>query len=534
MWEQSNWYESHNHQPKNAPLWLCVNWVPLITGPIFAAWGTYFATPTHYQSSFGAGTLTWWQRFFGHALTINCLGLLSPLLIFLSVGIPGIVANAGYMRAYHRQRQWQETYAQEAAFSQPMVQEAQAIWFDLLNITIKVCSVFAVWTVYAMLMCILYTYISWRLLSAVGRELKKSKDSDRPLGMLATTYILSECDRAPECHAERFASRAGGDDMELALAPRQIAHFPPSASGPASVELVKAALDEGNRKGAGLPISQVHGFDGVQNSKHNSDEDREAKDLLAPLTAPNNQNGSHRNKPVGEAPLGKGNSSTSFRALQRPNLTSTIRSFLPNIVPQKGPEAAPLPASRQDQIKELRKAFIHLLIQVMSISPACAIFMGLAIYLVKTVHGGIEQPYKGGNRSEFHWPMLILLVNWTTVFFGSVNLLAIAQRTYEPVFNSMHFSVTTFSGNQQQNAQTSAGSADMQSSKRRPSNGLNRILARKKEKRHGSSRARQIVSSFFETRTRQRQNDSSASRSGLSRLTSSEDQPRHVTSRAQP
>lgn len=534
MWLQSSWFESQTHEPKNVTLWICISWTPLIAGPIFAAWGTYFATPTRYQTAFGAGSLTWWQRFFAHAVTINCLGLLSPIVILIAVGVPGIVANAGYMRALRRQEAWQTTFAQENDFSQAMVQEAQAVWYDLLKSTRIFASVFVVWTIFAFFMFIAYSVISWRLISAVRGELGKSKDPEKPLGMIVTTYVLSEADQEKgDSHGAR-----GGQDVEQNAV--ELARMSKRAM-PVSFSAMAADMDrkDGHADNASSNVACLTVSDGRRDSKAaGRREQTEGNDSLSPMAeiksepfiemteTTRNQAGPEDDgldDMNGTSSVRMADATMSGRRSQHAPLSGMGRSFVPNIVPQKVPrDSAVLNAPRQSQVKELQKAFIHILIQSFTIGPAIVIFMAMALLVALTVHGSIEQASKGGTLWEFYYPLIIIIVNWTTVFFGGVNLLAIAQRTYEPVLNTMQFSVATFIGNHQQDGQSSAhGSASASSKRKRIDHGKRRETGKKKK---SAQSVRQIVSTFFETNTRPAQYESATSRlSRHSRLGSTED-----------
>lgn len=126
---------------------------------------------------------------------------------------------------------------------------------------------------------------------------------------------------------------------------------------------------------------------------------------------------------------------SSNRHGQQRGLMDTLRSHMPALTPLRVPRTSIVQSSRQKEAKQLQQALGLLIIQAMSIGPACLVFMAAAIFLCTTAHDGLEQPREGGIWMEVYEPIYVLIVSWATVFFGYINMLAIAKRTYEPVFN---------------------------------------------------------------------------------------------------
>lgn len=94
-------------------------------------------------------------------------------------------------------------------------------------------------------------------------------------------------------------------------------------------------------------------------------------------------------------------------------------------------------ASNEKEKKELRLALIHIYIQVLAIAPGAFALGILALSCALTFYGKIEQPSPdGGNQFEYAYSVILLTSSWLIVALGIQTLLAIAFRTYEPVFRT--------------------------------------------------------------------------------------------------
>ncbi|UZJ53066.1 hypothetical protein CBS101457_002386 [Exobasidium rhododendri] len=165
--------------PTGAFLWLTLPWCALVFGAVWAAWGTFFATPTSLQSITDWSKKGCFQRVIFRPCVINWAVLLVPTAIATSVVIPGAIANSYSNRAYQLQKEWQHTYANQTVFTQAMVQDTQRVWFTFLKATRMASVAHMIWLIIAALAAISVTAVSWGLISALRKELHRDRNEYR-------------------------------------------------------------------------------------------------------------------------------------------------------------------------------------------------------------------------------------------------------------------------------------------------------------------------------------------------------------------
>lgn len=480
LWEVDKFYENRSKLPYNFMAWLQLPWIPLIIGASMAALGTYFAIPSNTQQSFGVDseenqTKAALRRFFTHSWFINSTTLLGPLAVIISVLIPTVWSSVLFNHSLDKQLIWQEKYADFPDFTQEMVTDAQRIWYEVLPAMRLASVTMIVWTIWAFSIFVIYTSIAIRLVLAVRRELYKVENAKGTYrGFAVSTYHEpneEQAGGAAEIEKQnrlKFAAalHSGDDDDVENGAGKENSHQPKTS--PVVPQTERSDIVNGDaivsqttkeRKTSDATVIQEHSISrsnsklplmpkeegNVRQSPHGTERSSE-EDL---------QNVLDRAIPMqfdeeGAAAMissarkrGKKASKTSDNDSDRAGNTHGIRSFLPNIMMQKRPaqevQKQLAAGGRSQQRDALRKAFLHVCIQAIAISPACFLFMGIALLLAIGSYGGTEHPRNGGTLYEVIVTYAILFASWVTVVFGSVTLFAIAFRTYESVLTIVTF-----------------------------------------------------------------------------------------------
>jgi hypothetical protein len=100
MWYIYATFYTKTVPPRFHPAWFLLPWCPLITGAVWAAWGLFFATPVRLQEEESrTGRLRYLSS---HACFTNSVGVVTPLLMCVTIVIPCIKANIIWNNAYHR------------------------------------------------------------------------------------------------------------------------------------------------------------------------------------------------------------------------------------------------------------------------------------------------------------------------------------------------------------------------------------------------------------------------------------------------
>ncbi|MCO5585290.1 hypothetical protein L7F22_039223 [Adiantum nelumboides] len=449
-----------------------------------AALGTYFAIPSNTQQSFGVDSeenkvKNAVRRFFSHSWFINSTTIIGPLAVIISIVIPTVWSSILFNRSLNDSMAWQEKYAGMPDFTQEMVTDAQRVWYKLLPAARLASISMIMWSIWAFMIFVIYTSIAVRLVLAVRRELYKVENAKGAYrGFAVSTYHepnegREQAGGAAEIEKQnrlKYAAALHGDDdvengaakgkVDQQLPGHKIKSSPvvPQAGGSdiesgdaiatqtkerkiSDATVIDDRLSRSNSKMPLMPKGDGNNHQSPPATERSSEEDlQNVLDRAIPMQF--DEEGAAAM--IGSARKGgKKESKNSDSDSDRAGNTHGIRSFMPNIMMQKRPaheiQKQIAVGGRNQQRDALRKAFIHVCIQAIAISPACLLFMGIAILLAIGSYGGTEQPRNGGTLYEILLAYALFFASWVTVVFGSVTLFAIAFRTYESVLTIVSF-----------------------------------------------------------------------------------------------
>lgn len=418
LFQFCQYYEYYKAKPTNFVLWITLPWCTAILGVYWAMLGSHYATPTRVKPISGlySDRLNWVERLFQNALMVNFIAIGLPIILCTSVAIPSFMANVHYNKAQKMQEDWQEKYANQTIFTQDMVTEAQLIWYGVLKGARIASVVFYFWFVWAVVCWILYTAITFRLIMTIRSELNKSADD------FMTFIVTTAHQHSPKIRA---IISMGQSETQLPEGRRVTIEEPPRSSynesnGDLSLKhkmkslpilpspiMVHSSLSLTHVDEAGQPSPNLHRSSTNQGQERNN----HSKDQL-------------QLKPKFSAKF--------------------LKSFLPNLILEDDEESSRLTTSftqesRKQQKKEMRKAFLQIFVQFLVVSPGCATFASIALFMALTIHSSFEKPSKDriGNDFEYFGPVALLCVVYAIIIFGCGASFALLQRTYEPVFSAI-------------------------------------------------------------------------------------------------
>lgn len=513
-------------------------WCPLIWGAVYAAWGSYFATPGRDGFTKDNSRL---ERLFGHAYFINGLGLFIPLTIFFAIVIPAVIASNIVNQGIEMEAAWQATYAFQAELTQEMAIDAQRVWYRLLQGYFIVASIFIAWVVFAFGMTVAYTTISWRLVKSVHRELARVRGEEVSQGSETSTpdwrkhFAFTPTMRGSEPKDDRIDLQTYPSDTKKegfhpntasskglsnhTRQPFEANEMNPSASSahllarPAQAQLKNGMLsaddsDLANRS----PSSFGKGEECMPNLNRSSSG---APSRWAPSEIKDDRQQGERRRWLPRIRLPnlilQPGSNQPTRQWQQPSKKQREQQHQKQL---RGPNNKPdPPRDHSKRTKELRSAFVHIVIHFVAISPACALFLLIALMQLLSSHAALEQP-RGltGTYVERWFAIVVVSVVWVTCVFGSITLFAIALRTYEPVFSAGAETVTSVVGGSAAGARSPVGADENnvngedplhRSSSLTSSPGRLKGLFKASRPRRAPRRAvDHTTSTFFETRSR--------------------------------
>lgn len=425
QWLVCDFYQHKNMRPTNFCLWYLLLWIPLIFAPIWAAKGTYFALPSSLEPLDNPN-----QRWFLRPAFFNFLGLAVPTSLAISIFVPAIVANGFYRTAYHEQLSYLETYATATQLSQDMVQDAQRVWYDVLKAIRIVNITFILWTFWALCMCLSYSYVSWRLISAISNQLKASKDPMSSARQWQQEQEQQKQIGRAQSQTSNSISSAGALDS-----PAMLGNAP--LPQPSSLQKLK------------VPVRSKK----VRTPKDNfyfTEAEMENDTLSTSFFPPVRPSRFFHTDRIGDKRGGKDLEermdeeveSGGHHHHQQPQEQEQEQS------PQSPRDVSFVSTSNAPTTKrsELRGAYIHLWIQFAAISPACFLFALAACSLGAGSYGLYEQP-KGtdlndmGVKFERLFICELIAKIWITCVFGTVTLTAIVVKTYEHAFVNLTIKV---------------------------------------------------------------------------------------------
>lgn len=174
-------YFDQEHNPWRIMLWISCVWCPLVTGAIWAGWGTLHATPSAFSkpSISSSGRRHVVRSFIRKPWVINILCLSTPVLQFVSVMIPGIIANARTDSALQMYLDWLDRYGTATELSPDMLREAQQLWFKAASGAYISAVLMTIWSAWAGVFLIFYGLTGAFLIRIVRRQISRIRSLER-------------------------------------------------------------------------------------------------------------------------------------------------------------------------------------------------------------------------------------------------------------------------------------------------------------------------------------------------------------------
>lgn len=485
LFQFCQFYENYKIKPSNFILWITLPWCTAILGAYWAMLGVHYATPTRVKPIVddSIDRLNWVERLFQNAFMMNFIALGLPVILCTTVAIPSVMANALYSKAESMQDEWQERYKYQTIFTQEMIIEAQLIWYKVLSSAYLASITFFLWFVWAVVCWIIYSAITIRLILTIRSELNKAGQDD-------FTFIVSTAH--PKIKGIISQGQSEGLDRESQRITIEEVNMKPLRSGSSFTENESGGDSSLNFKMKSLPVLPSN----IGQSTSTLTQSERTGILSTTLD----------DKSIGQSQM--------YIQVNPPkSSTSFFKSFLPNLILTDEEEStrftASLQDSRSEQKKEMRKAFLQIFVQFLVVSPGCGTFASIALFMALTIHPSFEQPSKDrlGNRFEYFGIIALLCVVYAVIIFGCGASFALLQRTYEPVFSA----ITASSSNGTHSRNTAAHSSSISSANKvyqsiqnvEPRLGIGQSpIVAKKEHKKGKTTNHHIISTFFETKTR--------------------------------
>jgi hypothetical protein len=143
------------------------------------------------------------------------------------------------------------------------------------------------------------------------------------------------------------------------------------------------------------------------------------KDERGPTKSGSDATGSHDNEPRLSVSTGRAPSEApqNFFPSMRPSA----------LVHRTAPKHSPSTSSKERRY--LQVVLVHVCIQSFAVGPAILIFDAIATWVAATIYGSSEWPETG---LGYMLARVIVAASWTSCIFGTLTLVAIWQRVYEP------------------------------------------------------------------------------------------------------
>ncbi|PWN31790.1 uncharacterized protein FA14DRAFT_93027 [Meira miltonrushii] len=496
LFQFCQYYEYYKVKPANFILWITLPWCTAILGVYWAMLGSHYATPTRVKPIGGLynDRLNWVERLFQNAFMVNFIAAGLPAILCTSVAIPSFMANAHYNKAQKMEEDWQGMYANQTVFTQEMVTEAQLIWYKVLQGTRTASVVFYLWFVWAVVCWLLYTSITFRLIMTIRSEL--NRPADDVMTFIVTTAhqyspkmkgIMSQgqsetqlCRRITFEEPPRLSYNGSKGDLSLKQKLRSLPIFASPIVAHSSLSLTH--IDEAEPPSPILnrtrepPSPILHRTSEPPSPILNRAREppspilnrasetpspilNRANELPPPSPIVNRFNGLssptlNRFNGLPSPTLNRAEMNQSQQrskeAIDQPQIKTKLsakflKSFLPNLILEDDEESSSrlttnfTQESRKQQKKEMRKAFLQIFVQFLVVSPGCATFASIALFMALTINSSFEKPSSDGlgNRFEYFGPVALLCVVYAIIVFGCGASFALLQRTYEPVFTAI-------------------------------------------------------------------------------------------------
>jgi hypothetical protein len=392
MWCIIKTFYTKSIPPSLNPAWLLLPWCPMISGKFWAAWGMYLALPTHLSNKVpkrSVGRMRACVARPNSAKVTNYFGIGFPFIISTTIIVPTIVAMGQWSKAYRSFVVWQAAYSTQTAFTEPMLHDAQKVWFQVLTSMYTVTVTFIVWAFWSLVVFAMYCWSSYRLMSGIRQEMRLMNELAAPRQGIA---VVTRREAA-------FPNKWQMEAVPMADEPTVLCTILEASA-------VTAATSEQER--AEFTCSTTLA-------------DTVESDVLRACRPPWQRLLSSRRK-------------KSFSFL-KPHVVIGKHDLHVNRLSGQ---------SRQDQASQLNKAVFQVSVQISAIAPTSLLFFVIAILMAILTYGSTEQPFDGGTYFEPVIAVAIVIAIWTVIFFGSTTFMAILLRTYEYVLASVYYNAHSY------------------------------------------------------------------------------------------
>ncbi|PWN42881.1 hypothetical protein IE81DRAFT_329900 [Ceraceosorus guamensis] len=445
IWELYEW-NMKGQRPALWVPWILLVWTPLFSAVHLASWGLFHSLPNVFTTS-ASGDVSvkhrsWAFRCMTRPATLNFLGGILPFFQALSVIAPTVVAHVQYMRALNGYYRWERDYADATQVNQQMLQEVQRIWYTFLDSAKVTSIVFLIWTIWAVMLFVVWSILNYRLMNVISAQLKHIRQLGRRQAEQAATVQAREqaTSVAPEQPADRGADEAGQDHGGRGV-----------MFGSKADDVIDKEYDGTFNKTESDALASDHG-DAALNGKEdsispvgNGDSDVERQHRWRTRLRGGLPPYSRRGSALLPNARGESEEDENFTAAQIAADEPTTTFFPPvrpsRIVRRQAPRVHGRTSQGNTKAQRyLRSVLIHVAIQAVAVTPAILGFASLACWLC-------VQTYNSFENADLHFDRTastaLIWMAWMANIGGTITLVAIAQRTYEPV---LHFGLAHAGG----------------------------------------------------------------------------------------
>ncbi|CAO1628543.1 unnamed protein product [Parajaminaea phylloscopi] len=185
--------------PWSIPAWICLPWLAVMHGAVWAAWGTFYARPSA-GLSIASPVNSPLCRFFRKSLVINAMCIGTPFAFDIIILVPTLIANAKYNRFLTSYAAWQSKWQSSTSLSHDMLVEAQELWYGMIACAQRISVVFVLWSVIALAIWLSYTWVGYQLLKTIRQQILTLESRTAPQ---LTTDINH--DRGPKAHEQQHS-----------------------------------------------------------------------------------------------------------------------------------------------------------------------------------------------------------------------------------------------------------------------------------------------------------------------------------------
>ncbi|KAE8270168.1 hypothetical protein A4X09_0g2183 [Tilletia walkeri] len=365
-------------------LWINLQWTPLAFACVWQAWGIYVAraqsTSNNTSKDSSAERSSNMPMMLSRPRLTNYIWFFMPTAQFLLLLTPAILSDRYLERARHGRSAWRIKYEASADLSREMLLDLQSVWDNVMQSFYHVCISMFMWTIFTALLFVLYTSVSWRLISGLRSHLRAMRRR-RPLATFNTSLSTT---RRP------FGVWANGDASGSPVSP--------DAIGSSSLIDVSTSLGKDasllSVLGSSTPRT-TQSEEGKEGRRH--DIGREAAQIRSVL----------------------------FTDIERQKDRS--QSFFPTVTPSATLPSQPLQGDAQAQ-----RVLRYFMIQSISVSCGILCLTAIPLFLALTLYSASE------NASIERFEGIgYLAASWVTFVFGGTTMVSICHATFESTFSQL-------------------------------------------------------------------------------------------------